>query len=301
MRQDRPDLTLPGFLDSVRAGIMERLDLLRAEGLLGDLPPSLLPGKMLRTRLAARLALAVSPRPSAALRAACIATEIVHTASLCHDDVIDNAAVRRSGPALWKAAGVAPAILIGDWLLCEAIRVVAESGDPRRLRLFLDAIRGTCSAEVRHEIALRGRRLNAASCIGLAGGKTGPLFAFPARAAAGRDAARTEAFARAAYGVGVAYQLADDLIDGVGRAESEGKTLGTDARRGKQTLPGTEPDGRARAEAEVVLQCRRAVDLLRPWPKAADALDAFIEQDLMPVARRAGVAREAAEGAVPPP
>lgn len=290
MRRSGRSITRAGFLTGVRDRVVARLARLRAGGLLRELPPSLLPGKMLRTRLAARLAFSNSSRRlPAGLRDACVATEILHTASLCHDDIIDGAAVRRSGPSLWKAAGVSSAVLIGDWLLCDAISLVAEAGGPSRVGLFLDALRETCATEARHEIALRGRRLGAAACIRLAGGKAGPLFAFPAGVAAGRNAKMAAAFRRAAYCVGTAYQLVDDLLDGLGRAELEGKTLRTDARRGKCTLPRLGPRGLSRTAGEIAAQCRRAARLLAPWPCAAEALGEFINEELMPMARRAGV------------
>ncbi|MHC4295005.1 MAG: polyprenyl synthetase family protein, partial [Planctomycetota bacterium] len=82
----------------------------------------LLPGKMLRTRLAQRLMECESVRIEAGvLKILCAASELVHTASLCHDDVIDNALIRRSHPTLWWSSGASAAVLIGDLLLCEAI------------------------------------------------------------------------------------------------------------------------------------------------------------------------------------
>ncbi|MCK4274985.1 MAG: polyprenyl synthetase family protein, partial [Phycisphaerae bacterium] len=104
-------------------------------------------GKMLRTRLAARL-LAEQPAVGdmASLQKACAAMELVHAASLCHDDVLDNALIRRGQPALWRAQGARGAILIGDMLLCEAVELAMEAGQ-HYLRRCIEKVSEVVEAE----------------------------------------------------------------------------------------------------------------------------------------------------------
>ena len=120
------------FADEVRQLVAARVG--AATSRLGNLYESaqLMPGKMLRTLLGARL-LVVEPilgRRSTLARA-CAAIEMVHTASLCHDDVIDNGMVRRGHPALWQTTTASSAVLIGDILLCEAMELVLGTAGAR--------------------------------------------------------------------------------------------------------------------------------------------------------------------------
>ena len=97
----------------------------------------MMPGKMLRARLAARLiegGVGDNWNDAAQLSAA---IELAHTASLCHDDVIDNADIRRGLPSMWKVTGASGAVLIGDILLCEAMELVMETADGKPLVDFL--------------------------------------------------------------------------------------------------------------------------------------------------------------------
>ncbi len=82
----------------------------------------LAPGKLLRTRFAARLVEHHAARGDiGTLKSACAAVEISHTASLCHDDVIDNGVLRRASPTLWTLTSPSAAVLIGDLLLCKSM------------------------------------------------------------------------------------------------------------------------------------------------------------------------------------
>ena len=118
-------LVAEACLESALAGLAEH-----AEGLK--------PGKMLRTRLAARMFESGAVKiASDTLHAVCAATELAHTASLCHDDVVDNALIRRSMPTLWQSAGPSGAILIGDLLLCEAINLIMAADDGRFLPAYV--------------------------------------------------------------------------------------------------------------------------------------------------------------------
>ncbi len=239
----RPALEAQAFLEGARLQIDACLaDAARAAG-LPVRPSQLLPGKMLRTRMAARLSTRLTV-PVETLQHVCAAVELTHTASLCHDDVIDNALVRRGQPALWRASSRSGAVLLGDLLLCEAMGLLTGTDGGRLVRPFLAKLRETCAAEAEQELRLRGREVGRDVCLRIARGKTGPLFAFVGLAAGGADAALSAALEEAGYRVGTAYQLADDLLDVEGCEEAAGKTLGTDVARRKFTLaqePGPRP------------------------------------------------------------
>ncbi|MCY2925455.1 MAG: polyprenyl synthetase family protein [Planctomycetota bacterium] len=239
-------------------------------------------GKMLRTRLAGRLA-AADPRVERAVVVdLCAATELLHLASLCHDDVIDNAAIRRGASSLWVAAGASAAVLMGDRVLCEAMDLARRAGAGAYLGNFMTKAREVLDSEIQQEIACRGRQLEEAVCLKLARGKTGPLFAFPAGVCGGSDPALAAALEEAGYQLGTAYQLADDLLDVSGDEQSAGKTLGTDRQRGKFTLPHLGSEGPRRTRDHIDRLCREAVAGLAGYPPLHEGLAIYLAQDFMP-------------------
>ena len=238
-------------------------------------------GKLLRTRFAARVTGGVVEGLEGGDAARlCAAVEMVHTASLCHDDVIDNAPVRRSRPALWRRTSASGAVLIGDLLMCEAIDLLLEVEGGRYLAPFVSKLREVCATEAEQELRLRGQRLDEATCLRIARGKTGPLFAFLGRVCGGGHASLARALEEAGYRVGAAYQLADDLLDCVGDADIAGKTLGTDCSRRKFTLAS---QGGRRLRERMSELCRSAVTDLSPWPAAMEGLERFLEEDVRPL------------------
>ncbi len=113
-------------------------------------------GKMLRTRLATKLAECdITPVSLDTLAHACAATELVHTASLCHDDVIDNGLLRRGLPSLWRISSPSAAVLIGDLFFCEAINMLQKTAEGRYLPAFISKVKEVCTAEIEQEILLR--------------------------------------------------------------------------------------------------------------------------------------------------
>jgi len=245
---------------------------------------SLVGGKMIRSRFAARVTRgdfgSLKTKNAAKL---CAAAEIVHTASLCHDDVIDNAPIRRAQPALWRLISPSGAVLIGDLLLCEAIDLLLEVEDGRYLRDFVSKLREVCATETEQELLLRGRRLDEEKCLEIGRGKTGPLFAFLGLISSADDPALARALEEAGYRVGTAYQLADDLLDCVGDADRAGKTLGTDCSRRKFTLAQKSECGADQLRDHISGLSRSAVKILSPWPDAMAGLEQFLESDLQPV------------------
>ncbi len=278
----RPAPEAQAFLERTRLQIDARLAAATRAAGLSVRPSQLLPGKMLRTRMAARLSARMAV-PTETLQRACAAVELTHTASLCHDDVIDNARMRRGQPALWRVSSRSGAVLLGDLLLCEAMGLLTAVEDGRLVRPFLAKLHETCAAEAEQELRLRGREVGRKECLRVARGKTGPLFAFVGLAAGGGNSARSAALEEAGYRIGTAYQLADDLLDVEGREEVAGKTLGTDVARRKFTLA-QEPGGGRNATRELVAQFGSdALDAVRAWPRARQALAEFLRLDVQPV------------------
>lgn len=241
-------------------------------------------GKMLRTRFGAQLTGRRAGQIDAgSLRAVCAAVELVHTASLCHDDVVDNGVMRRSRPALWRSTGPSGAVLVGDLLLCEAMALLLETEGGRFAGAYISKVKEVCSAELEQELLLRGKELDERTCVRLARQKTGPLFALIGLVCGGGDARLSAALEEAGYAIGTAYQLTDDLLDCTGSQETTGKTLGTDALRRKFTLAQVGGDRRGRVREYVASLCNGALADLQPWPDVATGLECFLVSDLGPI------------------
>jgi geranylgeranyl pyrophosphate synthase len=236
----------------------------------------LAPGKMVRTQLAAQLSAAVDRSPPPPLVQACAAIELLHTASLCHDDVIDEAPVRRHRQALWRTSSKATAVLIGDILLCHSLDLIVEADGGRYLAPFLAKTREVCEAEAEQELVLRHCPMDEDTCLRVARSKTGPLFAFVAGVCGGNDPRLTQVLEEVGYCVGTIYQLADDVLDVAGCEALAGKTLGTDAGRGKLTLPQQPRAGVGVTVKQIQAIAWRARELLVPWPSARSALDEYL-------------------------
>lgn len=278
--------TVEDFVSGVRLLTENRILTALSQSTLGvDIDVKvMMPGKMLRTRLAGRLCTCdCSSVDRTSLQSVCAATELVHTASLCHDDVVDNSLIRRALPTLWQTVGASGAILIGDLLLSEAIDIVMDVEDGHYLPGFIDKVKQVVQSEAQQELLWRGKQVDIETCLHLARGKTGPLFAFAAAASGGEDQGLCELLEEIGYRIGTAYQLADDLIDIIGTERTVGKTLGTDMIRGKFTLPQIGDTGKRVAQENISDLCNSATELLSDYPKARKALGEFLQHDLHPV------------------
>lgn len=243
-----------------------------AVGALGE-------GKMLRTSLAAHLLEdGAGEELVGRVVRACAATELVHSASLLHDDVIDGGSVRRGRPTLWRDIGTNAAVLAGDVFFCEALEEIGTVDDCGCMKAFVRKVKEVCLSEVEQELCVRGRAVEHDRALAVARGKTGPLFSFVALVCAGDDAEKRSVFEEVGYEIGTAYQLADDLLDekGEGRA---GKTLGTDRLRRKFTLAQTTGDPERLIGGHVKRLCLSAVDRLRPWPGAQRGIRLYLAVD----------------------
>ena len=165
--------------------------------------------------------------------------ELTHLATLYHDDVMDEAPMRRGVPSVQRLAGNSAAILSGDILFAQASSLMAQLG-PTAVILHAQTFERLCYGQLRETLGPRAGDGQRDHYVRVLADKTGSLIAASARygvrAAGGSD--KDEA-AVAEFGerVGVAFQIADDVIDIMSDHEVTGKTPGTDLREGVETMP----------------------------------------------------------------
>jgi octaprenyl-diphosphate synthase len=196
-------------------------------------------GKRVRP-LTVLLAAACFGPPSAAARDLAVVAELIHLATLLHDDVIDDGQERRGRPTPRRIWGNAVSVLAGDLLLTHALERTASAAPGPVLADLFATLRRLVDGEV---VQLRGRLaidVNEETYFRIVGDKTASLFAWAARAGAHVAGAVAEvARSLGDYGthLGVAFQLVDDVLDYTGDPHATGKALLGDLAEGKLTLP----------------------------------------------------------------
>lgn len=238
-------------------------------------------GKMLRSRLAFRVGPSADV-PHRTLLYASAAVEMIHAASLLHDDVIDGGYLRRGVPTFWVERGVPGAILVGDLMLFKALDIVSEVEDGRLTRRLIKLTGEVCDAESEQELLLRNTEPTWENCVKIARRKTGALFAFAAFACGGEDERLSAALGESGYIIGTAYQLADDILDARGNAEQSGKSHGSDEARNKTTAVTSNPDNHYDPVVYVENLCRQAEENLEDWPDVKRAWRDFMTRDMQP-------------------
>ncbi|MGB0731386.1 MAG: polyprenyl synthetase family protein, partial [Miltoncostaeaceae bacterium] len=176
----------------------------------------------------------------AALVIAAAAVELVHMATLVHDDLIDGAPTRRGRPTVARAHGTDTAINVGDFLFARAFAELARVGEPAAVAAVADASLDLARGEMDQQRAAGDLNLTVEAYMARCRRKTGALFAVAGRLGALMSGASDEAQARlAAFGehVGVAFQVLDDILDFAGSPDAMGKRRGTDILSGTVTLP----------------------------------------------------------------
>jgi octaprenyl-diphosphate synthase len=166
--------------------------------------------------------------------------EMIHTATLVHDDVLDEASIRRHVPTVNALWGNQASILLGDYLFTHAFHLTSTLGDAGACRLIGEATNRVCEGEL-HQICQRGNlELTEHEYFDIVEGKTAALTACCCRLGAlfaGQSPAVVEQLTAYGRGLGIAFQIADDLLDLVGEERAVGKSLGTDLQQQKLTLP----------------------------------------------------------------
>ena len=271
--------TLESQLDGVRRLIRECLYATSLGPVIPDLGKLVGSGKMLRSRLAMLIGTAAGTDHDV-LEHAAASIELIHGASLLHDDVIDGASLRRGEPSFWTERGTSGAILLGDLFYCRAIGLSGNVAGGALMPVLVEKAGEMCDAESEQELLLRGKEATWEQCVSIARRKTGSLFAFVGYAAGGKDETLCRALEEAAYAVGTAYQIADDLLDVSGNDEMAGKTLGTDREREKVTAASVSPEGSAEEVIDEMLAL--SVGLLKPWSPVEDAWNSFLSTEIRP-------------------
>ncbi|HZL58546.1 MAG TPA: farnesyl diphosphate synthase [Stellaceae bacterium] len=238
---------------------------------------ALAPGKRLRPFLAMASAQLFSVGRRSALQAA-VAVELVHAYSLVHDDLpaMDDSDLRRGRPTVHKAFDEATAVLAGDGLLTLAFEVLSQPdthGDPAVRCELVTALAvaaggaGMVGGQMFDLIAEQHPELDIGAITRLQRLKTGALIAFACEAGAILGKAPTElrmALRGYAHDLGLAFQIADDLLDVEGSADATGKPVGQDAAAGKATFVSILGIERARAQAEMLVrQAAAHLDLFK--------------------------------------
>jgi octaprenyl-diphosphate synthase len=196
-------------------------------------------GKRLRpllTLAAARLAGYGGARHVAL--AACV--EFIHTATLLHDDVVDESALRRGQASANAMFGNKPSVLVGDFLFARAFELMVEDGSLEVLRILSSASAVLVEGEVLQLVIQNDMSSTEEQYLAVIEGKTASLFAAATEVGAvvaGRGAAEQAALRAYGHNLGVAFQLVDDALDYSAEQERLGKTVGDDFREGKITLP----------------------------------------------------------------
>ncbi|MBM3550097.1 MAG: polyprenyl synthetase family protein [Alphaproteobacteria bacterium] len=168
------------------------------------------------------------------------AVEFIHTATLLHDDVVDESALRRSLPTANAIWGNQASVLVGDFLFTRSFQLMVEDGSLEVLAILSNASALIAEGEVAQLITSNDTSTTEQAYLDVIRGKTAQLFAAAARVGAVvAERPRAEADALESYGMnlGIAFQLVDDALDYAARQADLGKTVGDDFREGKITLP----------------------------------------------------------------
>ncbi|ATH11809.1 octaprenyl diphosphate synthase [Delftia acidovorans] len=166
--------------------------------------------------------------------------ELIHTATLLHDDVVDESTLRRGRPTANETFGNPASVLVGDFLHSRSFQMMVEVGSMRVLKILSDATNVIAEGEVQQLINTHDASLDEAGYLHVIRSKTAQLFEASAQLGAVlADAPREIEQACAIYGqaLGTAFQIIDDVLDYTGDTQEMGKNLGDDLREGKCTLP----------------------------------------------------------------
>ncbi len=165
--------------------------------------------------------------------------EMIHTATLVHDDVLDEAAVRRHAATINAGWGNQTSILLGDYLFTHAFHL-ASTVDAHACRLIGEATNRVCEGELQQTVQRGNWELTERDYLDIVEGKTAELTSCCTRLGAfycGAELDKVNRMARYGRWLGIAFQIADDLLDLVGEERITGKSLGTDLDQNKPTLP----------------------------------------------------------------
>jgi octaprenyl-diphosphate synthase len=244
-------------------------------------------GKRLRPALLLLVCAALGYRGEQRFNLAAV-VEFIHTATLLHDDVVDESTLRRGRATANAHFGNPASVLVGDFLYSRAFQMMLEAHDLRIMEILADATNVIAEGEVMQLMNMHDPELDEAAYLQVIRSKTAKLFEASARLGAvlsGATAQVEEACAEYGQALGTAFQVIDDVLDYAGAAEEMGKNLGDDLREGKVTLP-------------LIAAMRRGTEEQRALVRRAIETGALEELDhIIAIVRETGsleVAREAA-------
>jgi geranylgeranyl pyrophosphate synthase len=211
---------------------------------------------------------------------AAAAVELLHIASLYHDDVIDETQVRRGAPSVHSKWGNEVAILSGDFLFASGSLLGAQAGGEVP-RILARALADVCEGQIAENERVGDPERTATQYVETIKRKTAALFRASCElgaATSGADPTLNERLADYGENLGLAFQMVDDLLDFVGDPKVTGKTLGTDLKEGVFTLPVLIASQRDPAIAAQLQPGKRELGVLLPMLESTGALEATYEQ-----------------------
>jgi len=196
-------------------------------------------GKRLRPALLLMICGALGFRGEQRFNLAAV-VEFIHTATLLHDDVVDESTLRRGRATANESFGNPASVLVGDFLYSRAFQMMLDAHDVRVMEILADATNVIAEGEVMQLMNMHDPELDEAAYLQVIRSKTAKLFEASARLGAvlaGASPALEQACTDYGQALGTAFQVIDDVLDYTGDAGVMGKNLGDDLREGKITLP----------------------------------------------------------------
>lgn len=237
-----PDTSIPAQQLTELLFVEDHLQLVleKADGLLKQTCVSLLQsgGKRIRPLLTLYSGMCFAPLNQSVIQAA-VAAELIHMASLIHDDVIDDSATRRGKPTINSLYGNHAAILTGDYLFAEAFNILSTHQLLNCMTYLVEAIQAMCHGEV-NQANEQFSTIGVQNYFQRIANKTGILLAACCQSGtflAGADSRTITLMREYGLNVGYAYQITDDILDISGDTDSLGKPVGADIMNGNVTLP----------------------------------------------------------------
>jgi len=218
---------LSGYMDDVETALVRAVTLQpgSAQEVAGEALSA--GGKRLRPLLCFLTAPAEPSVPAA------VSVEMVHMATLVHDDLVDGARLRRGLPAAWSVYGADAAKAAGDYLYACAFAVLAETGDEHAVATLADAALCLARGEAMQKLQAHDPNTPVAAYLERCALKTGKLIEAACLLGSGGD----ERLGAYGLNLGIAFQIADDILDCAGETQQTGKIPGTDLREGTPTMP----------------------------------------------------------------
>ena len=224
---------LDAYLDEIEQRLLEAV--MRHPGLASTVGAEALAagGKRLRPLLV----FLAAPTDRQPPYAAGVAVELVHMATLVHDDLIDRAGYRRGRASAWASFGPDAARAAGDYLFARAFAELAATGEGRAVSTLASACLSLARGEALQRAQTHDPETSVESYLERCALKTGKLFEAACLLGAGVTSSEAPALAEFGLALGIAFQIVDDILDCTGDTIDTGKIAGTDLREGTPTLP----------------------------------------------------------------